>query len=242
MSRAIDLVGKKVGTWTIVRRNGSASARQPLWLCRCDCGRESVLWGEKIRKGYAPVCNCEVNAVETKEWKNIPGYEGHYQVSINGQVKSMRRTTIGASGVTQTMKEKNLALTASSHGYLGCVLCRGGKTKSVLVHHLVALVFIGPRPDNHVIHHIDRNRHNNAAWNLKYKLDIDHASDHGRGRAGKRKLTDEQVLQVFELAHKGEKTQEDIGKMFGIGFRMVSAIKNGTKRSELLAPLMTKGE
>lgn len=93
-------------------------------------------------------------------WKDIEGYEGLYQVSNTGKVRSLnyRRT-----GETKVLKPSTSKL-----GYKSVNLCKDGKNKGYLVHRLVALAFI-PNPNNYpVVNHKDENPSNNTVWNLEW--------------------------------------------------------------------------
>lgn len=93
----------------------------------------------------------------TEIWKDIEGYEGFYQVSNYGRVKSLK---FG--------KEKILKHRRNTFGYLEIVLCSGGKPKSFKIHRLVAKAFI-PNPNNlPQINHKDENKENNCEWNLEW--------------------------------------------------------------------------
>lgn len=92
-------------------------------------------------------------------WKDITGYEGLYQVSNLGRVKSL--------GNKETVKNDHL-LKFINHkcGYLQVNLCKNGKSKKFLVHRLVANNFI-LNPNNYSqVHHIDENKQNNCISNL----------------------------------------------------------------------------
>ena len=88
-------------------------------------------------------------------WKDIPGYEGLYQVSNLGRVKSLCRKS---GEMTQHIKK----------GYCVVYLYKNKMTRTLSVHRLVASAFI-PNPDNKPqIDHIDRNRTNNDTSNLRW--------------------------------------------------------------------------
>lgn len=90
-------------------------------------------------------------------WKDIEGYDGLYQVSNMGRVKSLK---FG--------KEKILKSAKNNMGYLLIVLCKEGKPKTFMVHRLVAQAFI-PNPDNLLeINHIDEDKTNNRVENIEY--------------------------------------------------------------------------
>lgn len=60
--RLIDLSGRRFGRLTVVQRDGShrhpSGKVTPTWLCRCDCGGESVVLGNKLRDGGTRSCGC----------------------------------------------------------------------------------------------------------------------------------------------------------------------------------------
>lgn len=94
-----------------------------------------------------------------EEWKDIPGYEGHYKVSSLGQIKSLKLN-----------RERILLPNISGKGYYYISLCKDGKVKVLTIHSLVAIAFMGHTPDGTnkiTIDHIDNNKLNNSLSNLK---------------------------------------------------------------------------
>lgn len=90
-------------------------------------------------------------------WKDIPGYEGIYQVSTSGRVKSLK---FG--------KERILKPIRNNCGYLQVELCKNGECKRFYVHRLVAQVFL-PNPNNlPEVNHIDEDKINNRVENLEF--------------------------------------------------------------------------
>ncbi|MBL0317470.1 MAG: HNH endonuclease [Flavobacteriales bacterium] len=101
-------------------------------------------------------------------WKDIPNYEGKYQVSNKGRVKSMaRRAKSGIkNGLTHRPVNERILKPSITKGYYMVVL--SDKTRHAFtVHGLVARVFIGPR-NGFVVDHIDGNKLNNELVNLEY--------------------------------------------------------------------------
>lgn len=101
-------------------------------------------------------------------WKDIEGFEGLYQVSDLGRVKSLDRIITYKDGRKYHYPEKILAAPLDSKGYPQVVLCKEGKRVTERVHVLVAKHFIGERPEGYDIKHIDGNKAKSAVSNLKY--------------------------------------------------------------------------
>lgn len=86
-------------------------------------------------------------------WRDIKGYEGLYQVSNEGKVKSLKRKII--------LKQQTIKC-----GYLRVNLWKNGKCKHKIVSVLVYETFIGDIPENMQVNHIDENKSNNKIENL----------------------------------------------------------------------------
>ena len=102
-------------------------------------------------------------------WKDIKDYEGCYQVSNLGRIKSLERKVRGKSPQSlQIVKEKIRVLSHTTEGYTYVVLAKNGKNKTFLVHRLVAEAFI-PNPNNlKCVNHKDENKQNDCADNLEW--------------------------------------------------------------------------
>ena len=105
-----------------------------------------------------------------EKWRDIPDYEGFYQVSDLGNVRSIRFNKI------RNMKSWD------SHGYRAVELCMNNNRYTVGIHRLVALTFI-PNPENKPeVNHKDRNKSNNNVENLEWVTqseNVAHAYRHG---------------------------------------------------------------
>lgn len=100
-------------------------------------------------------------------WKDITGYEGLYQVSNFGRVKSLERYR-NNHGKQQFVPESIKATRKDKQGYLLLDLYKDNKQKTIRVHRLVAEHFI-ENPDNkETVNHIDGNKANNGANNLEW--------------------------------------------------------------------------
>lgn len=98
-------------------------------------------------------------------WKDIQGYEGLYQVSNMGRIKSLPRI-VERNGQKMRLKATVLRPQKCTNGYLFVCLSNRGEVKQFLIHRLVANAFI---PNgNGEINHIDENKANNALYNLEW--------------------------------------------------------------------------
>lgn len=93
-------------------------------------------------------------------WKDIPGYEGKYQVSNLGNVLSLNYE---GRNIKQLLKPR-----AQHTGYLRVGLSNNGQTKDYLIHKLVATVFINNPYNYKEVNHIDEDKTNNCVSNLEW--------------------------------------------------------------------------
>ena len=114
-----------------------------------------------------------------EEWKDIKGYEGLYQVSNLGRVKSLERITNMKDGRIRTEREKILKPIKDKHGYYKVRLYKKDGNKEFKIHSLVLFTFVGIRKEGMVVNHIDENKSNNSLYNLEYitqKENINHGT------------------------------------------------------------------
>lgn len=101
-------------------------------------------------------------------WKDVPGYEGMYQASSLGNVRSVTRKVNSKGGCPAIKKGKVLKQTLKKKGYLCVNLSSHGKSKAIEVQRVIALTFI-PNPTNlPCVNHIDENPQNNNVSNLEW--------------------------------------------------------------------------
>lgn len=119
---------------------------------------------------------------EVVEWKDISGYEGLYQVSSDGQVKSYDLKVKYPTGTVRIQKGRVLK-PGNQSGYCRVNLAKDGKIYPWLIHRLVAITFI-PNPENkREVNHIDFDRRNNNIENLEWVTPSEnclHNIKHGR--------------------------------------------------------------
>ncbi len=115
-------------------------------------------------------------------WRDVEGYEGIYQVSNWGRVKSLARESYNGKGY-YIQKERILKTPANSSGYYCCNLCLNGKLKSFRVHVLVAIAFLNHSPNGHkvVIDHINNVKTDNRLENLQLISNRENTSKDRKG-------------------------------------------------------------
>jgi hypothetical protein len=105
--------------------------------------------------------------MENEIWKDIKDFEGLYQVSNKGRVKSLKRLYLSANG-GQRHIEEHIVKTQYSKGYLRIHICKNGKYYSKSVHRLVAEAFISNPENKPCVDHINGKRDDNRIENLKW--------------------------------------------------------------------------
>jgi len=102
-------------------------------------------------------------------WKDVPNYEGYYQVSNLGNVKSLERIILREDGFTAKYKSKILSKCLSRHGYYRVLLSKNGIKENILIHVLASMAFLNHVPCGYkiVVDHIDNNSLNNNISNLQ---------------------------------------------------------------------------
>lgn len=170
----------------------------------------------------------------TEEWRPVIGFEGYYEVSSLGRVRSLDRTVrvSGRWGVEhRTYSGRVLAPQPSGTAkYLGLPLSKGNRITRKLVHDLVLRAFAGPPQNGEEARHLNcvnfDNRLENLAWGSRRRNREDSRAQ-GTLAVGERiaqhKLTTEEVKQI--RAKSGR--HEDIAGEFGVSRAQISRIKRG---------------
>lgn len=119
--------------------------------------------------------------LSTEKWKDIEGFEGYYQVSNHGNVRSLDRTVYYVDGRVAKYKGQPVASNIRPNGYVKVNLYRDHKMKNLSVHRLVALAFV-PNPNKYpIINHIDEIKNNNHFKNLEWCTSA-YNSNYGTGK------------------------------------------------------------
>ena len=154
-------------------------------------------------------------------WKDIKGYEGFYQVSNFGRVKSVARVVKSRWGTDKPLKERPVREIVDGLGYSRLSLSKEGIVKAHKIHRLVAEAFL--QGEGH-INHKDGDKQNNRIENLEFctiKQNNNHAFENGlRPTKYKQPIICEQTGEIYE-------SQAALARSLGISHVMVSSYMKG---------------
>lgn len=167
-------------------------------------------------------------------WKPVAGYEGIYEVSNLGRVRSLDREVANRWGTTRKVAGTIRVISVKREGYCFVNLFRKQRGKPMYVHRLVAIAFI-PNPEGlPQVNHLDGDKSNNRADNLEWCSGSEncfHAIregiyEHARGESSATaKLTEPEVSEIRRLWSAGM-LQKDIAARFGVGRKAITKIVN----------------
>lgn len=174
--------------------------------------------------------NLDLKNIEGEIWKDIPGFEGLYQASNLGRIKSLERWYQSANLLKMPENIKKQKPNVGGYWYLH--LCKNGKKWATSVHKLIALTFIGPKPyEKATVNHIDSNKLNNRAENLEYcsiKENIQHHRKNVNDYIGinhpMARLTEKDILDIREEYKTSKILQKDMAKRYNVSQVMISRI------------------
>lgn len=161
-------------------------------------------------------------------WRDVPGYEGYYQVSDLGRIKSLERPKRIGNGATQMIPERILkSVPYNKVGHLKVTLCKDGNHKKHPVHRTVMEAFCGARPRNAEIRHLNGNAQDNRLENLAYGTSSENHIDQSKlGRMGRQKLMPNDVYDIRKRLSTGE-TCTKIARDYGVTMYCIFDIKRG---------------
>lgn len=166
-----------------------------------------------------------------ERWVAVQGFEGSYEVSDHGRIRTLDRQRRGNGGALRTIKGIVKVLGEDKYGYHQIGLWKNGKCTSRKVHQLVAEHFIGPWPEwASEVRHKDGVKTNNIWTNLAYATTKQNAADrvqHGTQIKGvthpKSKVTENDVIEIRAL--KGVEKQSVTAARYGLKQAQVSSIQ-----------------
>lgn len=176
-----------------------------------------------------------------EQWRDVPRWEGIYQVSDTGRVKSVDRRlpVVNRFGIIENRlhRGKELKPSLTKNGYFMVTLTRPGSERECrCVHQLVAEAFIGPRQEKQEVCHNNGVRTDNRVENLRYDTRSANALDrhaHGTMNQAKgeahyyAKLSADTVRWIRKNA--GHMSQRAMARHLGVTHKTVGSVLNGTQ-------------
>lgn len=167
-------------------------------------------------------------------WKPIPQYEGVYEASTHGRLRSLDRIVKNRWGGETRRPGKIIKQTIHHGGYCQVGLTSAdGKLRNYFAHCLVALTFIGERPAGMDVCHWDGNSTNNQLDNLRYDTRVGNAADKTRHKTNnegdtnpRATMTSDEVMGIYKRCKEGE-SQLSIAVELGMSPITVNHIASG---------------
>lgn len=157
-------------------------------------------------------------------WLPVVGYEGLYEVSDQGRVRSIARIKRYRTYGGRILKP------ALNRNYLCVGLCRDGTSTTRSVHSIVAEAFLGPKADGTVVRHGPNGNLDNTPSNLSYGTQADNINDKRRDgtwqiadTAGRRVLTSKQVVEIYQSTC----SSPELAAAYGVDQSTIRAIWRG---------------
>lgn len=178
-----------------------------------------------------------MRCIMKEEWKDIPGYEGFYQASTKGRVRSLNRICTvyrGSTKYKRKLKGKIRSL-VNLNGYNGVRLSKDGDKKLIQVGRLIALTFI-PNPNNKPqINHKNGIKTDDRVENIEWctqSENTQHAYDNGliKKRLGENHhnsiLTKVEVANIRDEYETGEVSQQYLANKYSVARKTIGHIVN----------------
>jgi len=175
------------------------------------------------------------NIVMEEVWKPVLGYEGYYEVSNRGRVRSVDRDVNYVYG-KRRVKGRVLKQETSNRGYKRVHVSANGVSKHLTVHREVSKAFIPNPEDKRTINHKNCDKTDNSVNNLEwatYSENHNHAHKNGLSNVPKgskhhnSKLNESQVREIKKRLDTGDETQGEIAKDYPVTATSISTINTG---------------
>lgn len=179
--------------------------------------------------------NLSIENLPGEIWKDVTDYEGFYQVSNLGRVKSLSRPVLGKCNSIKMLPESILRQSCKKDRYLHVTLGRNGKKRNFDIHRLVAIHFVENPENKPQVNHKDGDKKNNQSTNLEWNTrieNIQHSWKIGlRNRPtgeqnGCSKLTEIDIVEIRKMRLLGM-AKSDIAKYFPVNTATIDAILSG---------------
>lgn len=174
-----------------------------------------------------------------EQWKDIENYEGLYEISNYGRVKSLERMVKRGLGKAK-LKTRILIPQKCSNGYLFVQLCNSNKPKIILVHRLVAIHFVEGYAEGLEVNHKDLDKKNNHHLNLEW---VTKSQNHkhlyqknkeantigaifkSKGEANPRSILHEGLVKLIrEQCSSNEITRKEASQRYGVSISAINSL------------------
>jgi len=183
----------------------------------------------------------ENGIIQEEEWRDIPNYEGYYQASNLGRIKSLKRNIVKKNGVIIPInKTKIKNQSKDKDGYLKTSISFNFKHNCCSVHRMVAITFI-PNPENKPqVNHKDKSgtKWYNVIWNLEWNTASENVIHSVKNKlkimpkgilSTSHKLTDEEVKLIREESAFINTT--NLSKKYNVSRGLIYLIVNNKRRA-----------
>lgn len=164
-------------------------------------------------------------------WKDVEGYEGVYQISSFGNLKSLPRVRYGKNRSIVPVSGRVMKQKTSRCGYKVVHLRRDEKSDHPSIHRLVAIAFISNPYNKETVNHIDGNKANNNVKNLEWAThseQMNHAVKMDLLEVrGSPKFTKEFKQEIYNYYHSHDVSLVGLCEMFGVSERTAGRIVKG---------------
>ncbi len=179
-------------------------------------------------------------------WKDVEGFEGHYQVSSFGRIKSLTRYKSNRWGSLSPVAEKILKQKVSKSGYKVVHLRTEDKQAHPSVHRLVALAFIPNQDSKPTVNHIDTIKTNNNVSNLEWSShseQMQHAAKNNLLEVrGAPKYSKEFKSSILDYYNQNSVSLMQLSKMFNISERTAGRIINDGVKPRTTVRVLKNGQ
>jgi len=154
--RVVDITDKKFGKLTAIKQVKVSGKNHAMWLCKCECGNESIIVGTALRRGKSKSCGCSINQydfIQLKKNKEISDYITNLKIRL--EQKTIRKNGCLEWQPSYRTKGNSLPLDKSGKNKIGYGLIRY-KSTMMLAHRAAWLIHKGEIPKGMlVLHHCD---------------------------------------------------------------------------------------
>lgn len=168
-------------------------------------------------------------------WKEIKGYEGLYECSTHGRVRTVPHTIICRNGMPKPIRQRILTPHFNSNGYLWVCLYKDGIRRFWLIHRLIALTFVSNPEGKPFVNHLSGVKTANLPQNLEWvtrKENVSHAFStglisHAGEKNSRSKLTAERVALIRSECPPGTRCTRALALKYGISQRRLYDVIRG---------------